>query len=132
MIEFYPHIKWVHVASVVLSGTLFLVRGALVQSGRGRLALSAPFRYSSWSIDSMLLTAALMLATLLPAGFFSNGWLLAKIVLLAVYIGLATVALRSAVPVRRTAAYFGAIGVFLFVAGIARAHHPLGFLAAWM
>jgi hypothetical protein len=30
MMEFYAQIKWVHVAAVLSSGTLFLVRGLLV------------------------------------------------------------------------------------------------------
>lgn len=132
MIEFYPQIKWVHVASVVLSGTLFLIRGALVQFGQGRLARSAPLRYLSWTIDTVLLTAALMLLTILPSGFFANGWLLAKIVLLVVYIGLATIALRAVRPARRALAYAAALAVFLTIVGIARAHHPLGVFAAWV
>lgn len=132
MIEFYPQIKWVHVTSAVASGVLFLIRGALVQSGQGRLALSAPLRYLSWSIDTVLLTAALMLLTILPSGFFANGWLAAKIGLLVVYVGLATLALRSVQPRRGAIAYAAALAVFLLVVGIARAHHPLGPLAGWV
>ena len=30
MIEFYAQIKWVHVASIIASGMLFLLRGSLV------------------------------------------------------------------------------------------------------
>lgn len=132
MIEFYAQIRWVHVACVVLSGGLFAVRGALVQLGRGSWALSAPARYLSWTIDTTLLTAALMLATILPSGFFANGWLLAKIVLLVVYIGLATIALRNAHVRRRRWAYIAALLVFAVIVGMARAHHPWGFFAEWL
>ena len=65
MIEFYVPIKSVHVAAVLASGGLFAVRGLLVLSGRA-WAMSAPLRYLSYGIDSVLLTAALMLATMLP------------------------------------------------------------------
>jgi uncharacterized membrane protein SirB2 len=132
VIEFYPQIKWVHVAAALLSGGLFLLRGALVQSGRGRFALAAPLRYLSWSIDTVLLTAALMLATMLPAGFFANGWLAAKLLLLVLYVALATLALRSPRPRRRGLAFAAALGALLAVVAIARAHHPLGPLAAWL
>lgn len=129
MLEFYPQIKWVHVAAVVCSGVLFFARGALVQAGQGRLALAAPLRWLSWSIDTVLLTAALMLFTLLPSGFFANGWLLAKLLLLPVYIGFAAMALRADTARRRTVAFAVAVAVFLAIVGIARAHHPLGALA---
>ena len=37
MLAFYPQIKAVHVAAVLLSGALFLMRGLLVQAGRQRI-----------------------------------------------------------------------------------------------
>ena len=36
LMAFYPQIKWVHVAAIATSGTLFALRGALVQAGRPR------------------------------------------------------------------------------------------------
>ena len=132
MIEFYVQIKWVHVAAVLLSGALFLVRGVLVQLGHGRLARSTPLRWLSWSIDTVLLTAALMLVTMLPPGFFANGWLAAKLAMLVLYIGLGTLALRAGQPARRGLALAGAAAAFLAIVGIARTHHPLGPLAAWL
>ena len=50
-------IKAVHVAAVLLSGALFLLRGLLVQAGAARWAMWAPVRYASYSIDTVLLTA---------------------------------------------------------------------------
>ena len=51
----------------------------------------------------------------------------AKVLLLVVYIVLGSLALKRARS-RRTqvACLFAAIGVFLFIASIAHAHHPLG------
>ncbi|WP_375591689.1 SirB2 family protein [Chitiniphilus eburneus] len=131
MIEFYSQIKWVHVAAVMSSGLLFLLRGVLVQTRYRHVALAGPLRYLSWSIDTVLLTAALMLVSVLPGAFFANGWLTAKLVLLVIYVALATVALRSPSVVRRRWAFVVAVGVFLYIVSIARAHHPLGVLMRW-
>lgn len=132
MIEFYAQIKWVHVAAVICSGVIFVLRGLLVQLGKSRIAMAAPVRYLSYSVDTVLLTAALMLLTILPAGMFGNGWLTIKIMLLFVYVGLGTMALRRArTPHGRATAYVAALLVYVTIIGIALAHHPLGWLA-WL
>ena len=134
MIEFYAQIKAVHVAAVLASGGLFLLRGLLLQVGQQRLAMAGPVRYLSYSVDTVLLTAALMLLTVLPHAMFANGWLAAKLVLVVVYVVLGTFALkRGRTPRVRLACYLLALLVFGFVLTIARAHHPLGALAgAWV
>lgn len=127
MIEFYPQIKWVHVAAVIASGSLFLLRGLLVQAGQARLGMAAPVRWLSYTIDTALLTAAFMLFTILPGALFANGWLTAKIVLLVVYVVLGSFALkRGRTPRVRVACYLAALAVFGFMYSIARAHHPGG------
>ena len=133
MIEFYPQIKWVHVAAVLCSGSLFLLRGLLVQFGRGQWARTAPLRYLSYTIDSVLLTAALMLFTMLPSVLFANGWLALKLVLLVLYIGLGVAALRErSSPRARSLTFVLALAVFGSMLSIARSHHPLGVLATWV
>ena len=132
MIEFYAQIKWVHVAAVIASGVIFLLRGVLVQAGRPRLAMAAPVRYFSYSVDTVLLTAALMLLSILPSAMFSNGWVTTKIVLLFPYVILGTYALkRGRTPRVRLICYVAALLVYLTIIGIALAHHPLGWLA-WL
>ena len=131
MLEYYLQVKLVHVAAVLLSGSLFLLRGLLLQPGpasaSGRLAMLAPVRYLSYGIDSVLLTAALMLATMLPAAMFANGWLLAKLLLLPLYVVLGSFALkRGRTPRARLACFLAALAVFACMLAIARAHHPLG------
>jgi uncharacterized membrane protein SirB2 len=127
VIEFYPQIKSVHVATVVASGLLFAARGMLVQAGRPRWAMAAPVRYLSYAIDTTLLTAALMLLTLLPGALFANGWLAVKVALLVGYVVLGSFALRRGRTARtRLACYLAALGLFAFVSTIARAHHPGG------
>ncbi|MEO6076555.1 MAG: SirB2 family protein [Dokdonella sp.] len=132
MIEFYSQIKWVHVAAVICSGVIFLLRGLLVRIGKSHFAMAAPVRYLSYSIDTVLLTAALMLLMILPGAMFANGWLTAKIGLLFVYVGLGTFALkRGRTPRTRTICYVAALLVYLAMIGIALAHHPLGWLV-WL
>lgn len=132
MIEFYAQIKWMHIAAVLASGSVFLLRGLLLQAGQQRIAMAAPMRYLSYSIDTALLTAALMLLTILPHAVYANGWLTAKLVLLVVYVVLGTFALkRGRTPRVRLACYLAALLVFGFMLTIACAHHPLGALHWW-
>lgn len=128
MIEFYPQIKSIHVAMALASGALFAVRGAGVLAGM-RWPHWLPVRWTSYTIDTALLTAALMLVTILPGGMFANGWLTAKLVLLVAYVALGMYAIRRArTRMARTACYLGALAVFAMIYTIARAHHPLGVL----
>jgi hypothetical protein len=52
-----------------------------------------------------------------------------KVVLLLVYIVLGWLALRSAKRSHRLGFSILAAATFLFIVGVARAHHPLGVLA---
>ena len=125
MIEYYPQIKMIHVAAVIASGSLFLLRGLVVQAGR-QWAMSAPLRYLSYGIDSMLLAAAVLLLTILPAAVYGNGWLTAKVSLLVVYIGLGTYALKRGRTRRaRLGCFVAALTVYGTMLVIARAHDPL-------
>ena len=64
MIEFYPQIKFVHIIAVILSGSLFALRGLLMLA-RSRFTNHPALRYLSYAIDTTLLTAALTLVTIL-------------------------------------------------------------------
>jgi len=126
MIEFYPDIKWVHVAAVIASGVLFALRGSGVLAG-ARWPMFAPLRFLSYTVDTVLLTAALMLATILRQYPFVHAWLTAKVLLLVVYIVLGSLALKRATTrTARAWCFAAALLVYLFIVGIARAHHPLG------
>lgn len=126
MLEFYPHIKSVHVVTALASGSLFALRGVLVQFGIG-WAMAAPIRYLSYAIDSVLLSAALLLVAILPGTVFANGWLAVKIVLLIVYILLGTFALKRGRTGRvRLLCFVAALVVFASLYAVARSHDPLG------
>jgi uncharacterized membrane protein SirB2 len=132
MIEFYPQIRAVHIGAVIASGSLFLLRGAAVQLGAA-WAMAAPLRYLSYSIDTVLLTAALMLSTILHQYPFVHGWLTAKVVLLIAYVVLGSVALkRGRTRAARISCWIAALLVYLFIVSIARAHSPFGVAALLM
>ena len=133
MLEYYAQIKLVHVIAVFSSGALFLTRGLMVQTGRQVWAMSGMLRYLSYTIDTVLLVAALMLLAILPAAVYSNGWLTTKVILLLVYIVLGSFALKHAATQRQRLGYFAAaLLTYGFMLTIAWTHHPLGLLSVWI
>ena len=129
MVEFYLEIRAVHIGSVMTSGTLFLLRGLALNLFGWRWALAWPLRYLSWTVDTVLLTAALMLMTIVHQYPVIDGWLTVKVVLLVPYIVLGYLALRGETRRVRLAAFAGAAFTCLYIYSVARAHDPLGFLA---
>jgi uncharacterized membrane protein SirB2 len=129
MIDFYPEIRLVHICAVLASGTLFAIRGLALNLGAS-WTMSAPLRYLSYLIDTVLLTAALMLATILHQYPFVHGWLTVKVGLLVVYVVLGSLALKRARSAPgRWLSYVAALVIFAFVISVARAHQPLGIFA---
>lgn len=128
MIEFYGPVRAVHIGAVAASGSLFALRG-LALLGGANWPRHLGLRLLAWSIDTVLLTAALMLWTMLPGALFANHWLAVKLVLLVVYIALGAIALKRT-PTRRVRVLFfvAALAVFAWIVGIARTHDPLGWL----
>ena len=132
MIAFYPQIKQFHILVAILSGSLFAVRGAFALAG-ARWPQALPVKWLSYAIDTSLLTAAMMLLTILPWAMFANGWLLAKVCLIVVYVVLGVLAMRPRRAARDRARYYvAALVAFASIYAIARAHHPLGALARWL
>lgn len=132
MIEFYPQIRMFHIAIALLSGTLFALRGGFALAG-ARWPQALPVKWLSYGIDTALLTAALMLLTILPWAMFANGWLLAKVALVVAYVLLGVLAMRPQRSARARAMYYvAALLTFAAIYGVARAHHPLGALGTWV
>lgn len=135
MMEFYPQIKSVHVHLVMLSGLLFFIRGGAASMLGATWPRHALLRYASYSIDTCLLTSAAMLLTALysagavAGGIFANGWLAVKMLLLVLYVLLGIFAMRPKLGrTGRVVCYIAALAVFVSMYGIARLHHPLGWL----
>ncbi len=132
LMEFYPQVKWTHVHAALCSGALFSLRGGASLLGARWPRHWLP-RYASYTIDTILLTAATMLFSMLPGAVFANGWLGVKVVLVVVYIALGILAMRERLPRRRRVAfYLAALATFLTIYGIARAHDPSGWLRLLM
>jgi uncharacterized membrane protein SirB2 len=126
LIEFYPLLKPAHVGLVAASGALFAVRGAAALMG-ARWAMQSPWRITSYTIDTGLLAAGVALWAALSLNPVRDAWLGTKLALLLVYIVLGSLALKRArSPQGRLASYLAALVMFLFIASVARAHHPFG------
>ena len=130
MEEFYPQIRHVHIAAVTASGALFFLRGLALNLFGQSWAMAAPLRWTSYAIDTVLLTAALMLMTIVQQYPFADHWLTVKVLLLVVYVVLGSFALkRGRTRGVRIGFWLAASAVFLFIVSVARAHDPLGILA---
>lgn len=127
---FYAEIRAVHIATVLASGGLFALRGLLLNLGQ-RWVMAAPVRYLSYAIDTTLLTAALMLTTIIQQYPFVDAWLTMKVLLLVVYIVLGFLAFwKARTKAARLAYWLAALAVFAFIISVARTHEPLGLFAA--
>jgi uncharacterized membrane protein SirB2 len=126
VIELYPTIRLLHIAAVAVSGGLFFIRG-LGRAADASWAMAAPLRYASYAIDTVLLGAAIALSVIIQQYPFVHGWLTAKVVLLVVYIGLGTFALkRGRTRMIRLVCWLAALCVFALILSIARHHNALG------
>src|SRR5690242_9266540 len=131
MNEFYPDVRLIHITSALLSGSLFFLRGLAIHFGPpriGKVAMLTPVRYVTFANDTVLLTAAFVLMTIVRQYPGADAWLTAKVLLVIVYIGLGVLAFRAGAsrPVR-IASWIAALITFACVYSIARTHNPLGF-----
>ena len=119
MIEFFPTIKIIHVSCALLSVSGFLLRGVWMLTEH-------PYRYRRITrilphcIDTVLLTTAILLATMLNQYPLSSTWLTAKVVALFIYIGLGLIALRfGKTRKQRLLAFLSALIVFGYIVLVA-------------
>ena len=129
MEPFYLEIRTVHIVSVIASGVLLLVRGISFNLLNASWAVSWPVRYLAYSVDTVLLTAALMLMTIVKQYPFADSWLTVKLLLVLLYFALSYSALGAEREKTRWLCLAGAVPIFGFIVTVARAHHPLGLLA---
>ena len=126
---FYLEIRAVHIGAVAISGMLMLLRGLARNAFNASWAMSWPVKALSYSIDTVLLTAALMLTTIIQQFPIVDGWLTMKLLLLVVYILLGYQALRGRSLKKRWLSLAGAALVYGSIVTVARAHNVLGIFA---
>jgi uncharacterized membrane protein SirB2 len=129
MIEYYLVLRNVHIGCAIATIALFVLRGGLML-GDSPWQRNVVLRYLPHAVDTVLLTTALMLTTVVHQYPFAAGWLTAKVVLLVAYIVLGSIALKRGRTRRiRIAAFIAALATVGFLVSVARAHHPLGVFA---
>jgi uncharacterized membrane protein SirB2 len=129
MTAYYLALRNVHITCAILTIALFLLRGGLMLTD-SPWQRNVALRYLPHAVDTVLLTTALMLTTVIHQYPFAVGWLTAKVVLLVAYIVLGSIALkRGRTRAIRVTAFLAALATIGFLVTVARAHHPLGILA---
>jgi uncharacterized membrane protein SirB2 len=108
---------------------LFALRGGLMLAN-SPWQQNVVLRYLPHAVDTVLLTTALMLTSVIRQYPFATGWLTMKVVLLVAYVVLGSIALRRGRTHRtRIAAFAAALLTVGFLLTVARAHDPLGVFA---
>ena len=115
----YAVLRSLHIATVHITLTLFLLRGFWMLRESPRLQ-DRWIRILPHANDTVLLTAAVAMLVVAELNPLEQPWLLAKIVGLLAYIGLGTVALkRGKTKAVRVKALIAALGVFGYIMALA-------------
>jgi uncharacterized membrane protein SirB2 len=118
-------VKYIHISSVLLSFTLFFVRGVWMLRSSAILQ-QRWVRIVPHVIDTILLLSALALAFQLSISPLSSHWLMAKIIALFLYIFLGTIAIKHGkTKTIRFSAWIAAQLVFIYIVTTALTHNPL-------
>lgn len=125
-IEHYLLVKNIHIALVLLSGSLFVLRGLWVLLAGSGSALQKTVNRLSYVIDTCLLLAAFVLLMILNYAPLSAAWLQTKLLLLMLYVVFGALAFRAKYNLRmRWLAYAAALLCFAGMYYSARLHQPL-------
>ena len=126
MTTLYLVAKHVHVTTVVITLTLFAVRGVWMLADSPWLA-KRWVRILPHVNDTVLLTSAVVLAVMLRQYPLEQAWITAKVAALIVYIGLGMLALRPGRDRRlRAVAWVAALLVFGYIVSVAFTKSPFG------
>jgi uncharacterized membrane protein SirB2 len=124
----YLLLKQLHLTTIAITLTLFLLRGTWMVMGSSLLQ-ARWVRIVPHLNDTLLLASGITLAVLMQQYPLVHGWLTAKLIALIVYIVLGTIALkRGKTRAQRIAAWFAALLVFGYMAAVAVTHDPFPFL----
>ncbi len=120
-------LKTIHVASVILSITGYVIRGIW-------MIIESPWLQKKWVkvaphiIDTMLLASAIALAVQIQQYPFVHGWLTAKVLALVAYIVVGAIGLKYGRTKKiRIAAWLAAMGIFLYIVSVALTHRTIPF-----
>lgn len=124
LVAFYVPIKMLHVTTVILTISLFIIRAYWSVTGSAllqhRLVRTLPH-----VVDATLLVCGVLMA--LVIGPFQP-WIITKVVLLIAYIGFGTFAIkRGKTPKTRLMTALVSILIFAYIVGVAMRHNP----ASW-
>jgi len=122
----YYFIKHLHVTAVGLSITLFLIRAwwSITESS---LLQARVVRILPHVVDTVLLVCGVILAAMIGP---NQPWILTKIVLLLVYIGVGTTAIKRGKTRRtRLIAALISVAVFAYIVGVAIHHDSASWFA---
>jgi len=118
----FAQILLLHVGCAALSGTLVACRAVLRILDRP-LAGHRALRITSWVIDTLLLTAAVLLMRIVDQYPLTDTWLTVKVLLLLAYIGLGMTTLKWArTRAARSLAFVGALLTFFAIVAVAVDH----------
>lgn len=121
----YLLLKMIHVSSVVISYSLFFLRGIWLMQDSNNLR-QRWVKVLPHVIDTILLTSAITLAALIQQDPLNNAWLTAKVIGLLIYILLGMIAIRFGKTKKtRIAAWIGAQCVFIYIVLVALSKNPL-------
>lgn len=123
----YLAIKYIHITSVVLSGSFFLLRG-LWMMRESDLLRRRWVKVLPHIIDTLLLGSALIMVFCSRQYPFVQPWLTAKVLALLVYIVLGSVALkRGRTRAVRRWAFAAALATFAYIVAVALTRHAMPF-----
>lgn len=124
---YYAALKHLHLTTIVVTLTLFVLRGVWMMADSPRLQARWT-RVVPHVNDTLLFSSGLGLAIMLGQYPFVDGWLTAKLLALIAYIVLGTLALkRGKTRGQRITAWITALLVFGYMVAVARAHAPWPF-----
>lgn len=128
MTPIYSLLKHFHLTTIVITATLFVVRGVWMMVDSPRLQ-ARWVRIVPHVNDTLLLASGLGLAFMLGQYPLVNGWLTAKFFALILYIVLGTVALKRGSTKRtRVAAWIAALLVLGYIVTVAITRNPFPFV----
>ena len=120
----YALVKVMHVSAVIVSLSMFVMRGLWMMYAPQKLQARA-VRIVPHVIDTILLVSAIALAAMSGQYPFAQPWLTAKVLALLLYIALGTIALhRGRTRRQRIIAWLLALAVFGYIVAVAVVHKP--------